>query len=74
LAGAMMGIFLFIIASRASLGSTQLPVQWVLGALTPSVKWLGHGANHSPLPTAEVKNVWSYTSTSLVHLHSTVLN
>jgi hypothetical protein len=35
----------------------------------PWVKRLGHEADHSPQTTAEVKNGWSYTSTSPIHLH-----
>lgn len=36
---------------------------------TPQVKWQGHEANHSPLPSAQVKNGWQYTSTPSVCLH-----
>jgi hypothetical protein len=36
------GIFLFITISRLALGSTQLLTQWVLGALSPGIKQLGH--------------------------------
>jgi hypothetical protein len=43
---------------------TQLPIEQVQGALYLGVKELGHEANHSPLTSAEVQNVWSYTSTS----------
>jgi hypothetical protein len=32
-------------------------------ALSLVVKWPGNAADHSPLSTAKVKNVWSYTST-----------
>jgi hypothetical protein len=31
-------------------------------------------ANHSPPSSAEVKNAWSYTSTSPIRLHGVVLN
>jgi hypothetical protein len=34
----------------------------MLGALSLGVKWLGHEADHSPLSSAKVKNVCSYTS------------
>jgi hypothetical protein len=57
-----MGIFL-ITVSRPPLGPTQLPIQCVPGALSPGVKRLGREADHIPPSTAEVKNVWSYTST-----------
>jgi len=43
--------------------TTQPPVQWVLGALSPGVKWLRHEIVLSPPSSTEVKNVWSYTST-----------
>jgi hypothetical protein len=38
------------------LGPTQPPIQWVLGALSPGVKQLGHEAGCSPPSGAEVKN------------------
>jgi hypothetical protein len=57
-----LGIFLFT-ASRMALGPTQPPIQWVPGALSLGVKWLGCEADHSPPSSTEVKNVWSYTST-----------
>jgi hypothetical protein len=34
----------------------------------------GGKADHSPPPTAKVKNVWSYTSTPSIGLHGVVLN
>jgi hypothetical protein len=49
-------MLLFFTASRPVLGPTQPPIQWVLGVLSPGVRWLGHGADHSPLPSAEFKN------------------
>jgi len=30
--------------------------------LFPWLMWLGHGADHSPSSSAEIKNMWSYTS------------
>jgi hypothetical protein len=57
------GTFLNATASRPAPGPTQPPIQWVQGALTPEVKRLGRDADHSPPSTAEVKNMWSYTST-----------
>jgi len=47
LAGAMMGFFLFTTASRPALGSNELPIQWVLGALPLEVKLAGREAHHS---------------------------
>jgi hypothetical protein len=38
-----------------SLGPTQSPIKWVLGALSLGVKWPGRGADHSPPSSAEVK-------------------
>jgi hypothetical protein len=69
-----LGIFLFITASRTDLGPTQLPIQWVPGALSLGVKRPGREADHSPLSSAEVKNAWSYTSTPPISLHGAVLS
>jgi hypothetical protein len=41
-----------------ALGSTQSPIQWVLG-----VKRQEHEADHSPPTSAEVNKTWIYTST-----------
>jgi hypothetical protein len=46
------------------MGCIQPPIQWVTGALSPGLKWPGRELNHSPPSEAEIKNVWSYTSTS----------
>jgi len=58
-----MGIFLFTTASRPVLWSTQPPIQWVPGALSPGEKRPWREADHSPPSGAEVKNAWSYIST-----------
>jgi hypothetical protein len=58
-----LGIFLFTTASRMALVPPKPPIQWVPGALSLGVKRPGREADHSPLSSAEVKNVWSYTST-----------
>jgi hypothetical protein len=50
-----LGIFLFTIMSRMALGLTQPPVQWVPGALSLGVKWLGCEADHSPPSSAKVR-------------------
>ena len=50
-----------------ALGPTRSPIQWLLG-LCMGVKWLGCEVNHSLPSKAKVKNVWSYTSVSLVCL------
>jgi hypothetical protein len=60
--------------SRAALGPTQPPIQWVPGALTLGVKRLGREADHSPPSSAKDKNVWSYTSTPSICLHGVVLS
>jgi hypothetical protein len=57
-----LGIFLFTM-SRTALVSTQPPIHWVPGALSLGVHQPGCEADHSPPPSAEVKNAWSYTST-----------
>jgi hypothetical protein len=44
----------------------KLCFQWILEALSPCIKWLQHEGNHSPLPSAKFKNVWSYNSSSVV--------
>jgi hypothetical protein len=59
-----LGIFLFTTVFRLALGLMQPPIQWVPGALSLGVKWLGHEADYSPQSSAVVKNAWSYTSTS----------
>lgn len=40
------------------LQSTQLLIQWVLGALDKEIKWPRYEADHSPASTSEVKNEW----------------
>jgi hypothetical protein len=49
------GIFLFYTMSKPSLGLTQPPIQWLLGALSPGIKRLGREADISPPSNAEVK-------------------
>jgi hypothetical protein len=36
-------------------------MQWVPGAFSPGVKRAEHETNHSPLPSAKIKNAWSYS-------------
>jgi hypothetical protein len=55
------------------MGLTESPIQWVFGCLSQEVKWPVCETDHSPPSSAEVKNVWSYTSTPLIHLND-VLN
>jgi len=67
------GILLLATTSRPVLGTTQPPIQWVQGALSPGVKRSRREADHSPPPSAELKNTWSYTSTPPTRLHGVVL-
>jgi len=53
---------------------TQLPIQWVTEALSLGVKRMGRAADHSPPSSAEVKNVWIYTSTPTIHLYGIMLS
>jgi hypothetical protein len=55
--------FLYSTASRPALGSTQPPIQWVLGVLSQGIKRPGREADHSPPASAEAKKMWIYTST-----------
>jgi hypothetical protein len=55
--------FLFSTSSRGAMGSTQPPIQWVPGALSPEVKRSGREAGHSPPTSAEVKKTLIYAST-----------
>jgi hypothetical protein len=52
--------FLFSTSSRPALGSTQPPIQWVRGALSPGIERSGCEADNSS-PTS-VKKMWIYTS------------
>jgi hypothetical protein len=45
------------------LGPTQPLIQWVPGPLSPVVKLPEREADHSPPTSAEVKKMWTYTST-----------
>jgi hypothetical protein len=53
-------------SSRLVLGSTQPPLKWVPGFLSRGVNWQGCEADHSPPTSAEVKKMWTYTSTPSV--------
>jgi hypothetical protein len=57
-----------------ALGSTQPPIQWVQGALSPGVKRPGREADHSTPASTEVKKIWLYTSTPPIRLNGSVLN
>jgi hypothetical protein len=65
---------IFFILSRPALGSTQPPIEWVPGALSPGLKRQGRETDHSPPANAEVKkNVELYIH-SPIRLHGLVLN
>jgi hypothetical protein len=51
------GFYFFNIMSRLTLGSTQPPIQWVLGALSPRAKQPEHESDHSSPYSAEIKTV-----------------
>jgi hypothetical protein len=59
----MVNNFLLSTSSRPALEPIQLPIQWVLGDLSPGLKWKGREADHSPPTSAEVNKMWIYTST-----------
>jgi len=50
-----LGVFLFNTMFRMTLGPTQPPIQWVLGALSLGLKQLGHEADHSPPSSAKIR-------------------
>jgi len=58
-----MGVFFFTTVSKSVPGPTQLPIQWVPGAITLIVKRQGREADHSTPSGTDVKNAWRYTST-----------
>jgi hypothetical protein len=60
--------------SRPALGPTQPPIQWVSGGSFLGVKRPGREADHPPPYSAELKNVWSYTSIPPLILHGVVLS
>jgi hypothetical protein len=55
----------FSISSRLAVGHTQLPIQWVPGALSFGVKRPEHEADHTRPASAEIKKMWLYTFTPL---------
>jgi hypothetical protein len=65
---------LFTTVSRPIMGPTQPPIQWKTGTLSLGEKRPGRETDHSPLPSAEVKNAWSYIPTPPIRLHVVVLS
>jgi hypothetical protein len=55
-------IFLFSKTSRLAMGPALPLIKQVLGLISPRVKRPGPEDDHSPPPSAEVKNKYSYTS------------
>jgi hypothetical protein len=49
-------------------------MEWVPGVLSMGVKRPWRESDHSSPSSAEVKNAWTYTSTTPVHLHGVVLS
>lgn len=61
----------FSLLQNISTGSVAHPAPYWIGTWVLSwVMLSGHEADYSPPPSAEVKDDWSYTSTSLRRLHS----
>jgi hypothetical protein len=69
----LLGPFLFATASQPALQPTQPPIQWAPGALSLGIKRPGRDVDHSPPPSDEAKNAWSYTSTPSIRFHGVVL-
>ena len=55
---------IFVLRVYTDSGPAQPLFWWTLGVKKP-----GNEADHSPLSSAEVKNEWSYTSTTPTCLH-----
>jgi len=69
-----LGIFLLTTSSRPALEPIHLPIQCVRGALSLGVKRPEREADHSPQCSAEVKNAWSYISTTPTRLYGVVFS
>jgi hypothetical protein len=61
-------IFLFSNASLPALGSTEPLIQCVMESLSLVLKRPAHGAEHSPISSAEGQNEWSSISTPHVFM------
>ena len=60
--------YVSLLQSPHQLSGLQPRVQWVLGAVSPEVKQLGHKADLSSPSSVRIKNDWSYTSPPLCTL------
>jgi hypothetical protein len=65
---------LYFIVSKLALGHNQPLIQWVKGAPSLGVKRPGREGDQSLPSSAEVKNAWSYISTSAIRLDGVVLS
>jgi hypothetical protein len=59
--------------SRSGCGARPASYPMGTGALSMGVKRPRREADHSPLSSAEVKNLWNYTSTPPIRLHGVVV-
>jgi hypothetical protein len=50
------GDFSVLTEFRLAVGPTQPPIQWGPGCPSPGVEWPGRESDHSPPPSANVKN------------------
>ena len=66
----VLRIVLFPITSRPAPGGAQSSIQKILGAVSLGVERKGREFVHSPSYNADVKNEWSYISTSPTHTPS----
>jgi hypothetical protein len=54
--GIQSPIYCDFVASRVAVGPTQLPIQWVPGAISPGIKRQGREADRSPPSSTQDKN------------------
>jgi hypothetical protein len=59
----LVGSRIFSSLPTLALGFAQPPIERVPGSLFPGVKQPGREADHSRSTSAEIKKMWSYTST-----------
>ena len=60
-------IFLFLNSSRTNLRPTKASAEWV-SVFFPDVNRPTRGVGNLPLPSAEIKKVWSYTPAPPIRL------